>query len=145
MMNTKWLHRPNVGLLIIRIVLGVIFIYAGYMKLANMEQTIGFFAMMGFGTFWAYVVAIIELVGGILMVVGYGTRIAGLLLGIIMIIAIVKVHAAQGFGMVMGPLMIAASALAISVSGCGKYSVCGMCHGKNCNDCKEGGKCVCQH
>ena len=44
---------------------------------AGISGTVGWFASMGLPGFLAYVVAIIELVGGIAMILGVGTRIVG--------------------------------------------------------------------
>jgi uncharacterized membrane protein YphA (DoxX/SURF4 family) len=62
-----------------------------------MEQTIGFFASVGFSAFMAWVVAITETVAGAAVIIGFSTRIAASLLAIIMIVAIVCVKGKMGF------------------------------------------------
>lgn len=145
MFHFKMFNRPNLGILILRIAVGLIFIYSGYMKLSDMSMTVQFFGMIGFGAFWAWVVSLTELVAGIAMVIGFGTQIAGLLLFITMTVATIKMFGQAGFMGSLGPIMLGISSLSIALSGCGKHSVCNMMHGKNCGTCKDGGKCVCQH
>ncbi len=145
MFHTKKLHRPNLGILLLRLAVGIIFIYAGYMKITNMEQTIAFFGMIGFGPFWAWVTTLVELIGGSLMIVGYLTQISGILLMIVMIVATQKMFPQVGFMGSIGAIMLGISSLSIAISGCGLYSACGMLHGKKCKECKDDGKCSCQH
>lgn len=45
----------------------------------------------------AYVIAGIELIGGIALIIGFGTRVVSALIGIIMIGAILKVKLSVGF------------------------------------------------
>ncbi len=129
------------GMFILRLVIGGIFIYAGYGKLTNMSMVIGGFATMGLGAFWAWAVALIEFIGGIAVVTGVFTKISGLLLSIIMIVAIVKVHWAGGFAEIQAPLTILAGTIAITLCNCGSWNLkkmCGMCnHGKDqtCKSC----------
>lgn len=122
---------------ILRVTLGVIMAYHGYQKLTGMTPA-GFGNNMlgGLGVpapvFFGWVVTVIELVGGIALIIGAATRIAALLNGLVMIgaIALVKVDvgliAPQGSGVGM-ELDLALLALAIGVLalGPGKLSVDG--------------------
>lgn len=145
MFHTKMLHRPHTAMLILRLVVGGMFIYAGYTKLADMNQTVAMFSTMGFTAFWAWVASLTEFIGGIMLVVGIGTQIAGILLLITMAVAVIKVTGPNGFMMSMSPIALGAAALAIGLSGCGRYSGCKMMHSKDCAACKENGTCGCQH
>lgn len=119
-------HNIHVGLLIMRIALGSIFITHGIQKLQNMEETIGFFTSIGIPApqFFAYVVALIETFGGIAIILGIFTEIVGLLLAIIMIVAIIQVKFPLG-GFTKAELEIALLALAfgLSFTGAGSYSL----------------------
>lgn len=141
----KYVHSPAFGLFVVRFVAGVIFLNHGIAKLNNMEGTIAFFGMLGFGAFLAWVVALVETVGGVALILGYGAKFFSTLLAIIMIVAIVKVKIAGGLKGSELELMLLASALGVLFSGCGKYSVCSLFHSKKCDDCKTDGKCACQH
>ena len=68
-----------------------------------------------------------EFFGGLLLLVGAFTDIAGLLFAIDMLGAIVFVHAKNGFGVDKGgvewPLALVAMSLAIALAGPGRYAV----------------------
>ena len=90
--------KREVGALIIRVVLGVIFFIHGLVKFQDgIENTVGWFSSIGLPGFLAYGVAAIELVGGILLIIGLGTKVISLLLAILMIGATLKVKLAIGF------------------------------------------------
>jgi putative oxidoreductase len=81
------------ALLLLRVVLGVIFIYHGYPKLfGHTRQTMDAFVHMGFPPYFAYLAGVIEFFGGCLLVAGLFTRIAGLLIAGEMAVALVQVH-----------------------------------------------------
>ena len=134
-------HSPKLGLFIIRLVAGSIFIYHGVTKLQDMPGTVAFFASLGFGAFLAWAVAIIELVGGISLILGIFTKVFGALLSAIMIVAILKVTRHAGFMASEAALMLLAASVSVLFSGCGRYGVCGLMH-KSCNSC-QGNKCGC--
>lgn len=86
-----------VALALLRVALGVIFIFHGYPKLfVNTAGTVQMFGHMGFPGYFAYIAGVFEFFGGILLIVGLFTRIAGLLLAIEMAIAVTRVHMPQG-------------------------------------------------
>lgn len=92
------MKRVEAGTLILRIVLGITFFVHGLSKFqTGLGNVAGFFESMGLPGFLAYIVATIELVGGIALIIGLGTRIFSLLLGLIMIGAIITVKGAAGF------------------------------------------------
>ncbi len=140
----KHLHSPALGLFIIRLVAGTIFIYHGAQKLSNMEGTVAFFGSLGIGAFITWVVALIELVGGISLIIGYWSKFFATALGIIMIVAIFKVKISMGFAAAEIDLMLLATTIAVLFSGCGRYSVCRFWH-KDCADCSANGSCGCGH
>lgn len=134
----------NTGLLLIRISLAVVFLGHGIAKLTDMEGTIGFFASLGLGAFFAWLVAIVEVVGGLMMLLGAWTCVAGGLLAVTMIFAIILVKAKIGFPAVEIDIAMLASALAIMLMGPGKYGLnkcCSRCVGE-AGCC--GGSCSCE-
>src|SRR6202042_1023502 len=85
------------ALLLLRLGLGIIFVFHGYPKLfTHTRETMQGFAHMGFPAYFAYIAGVFEFFGGLLLIVGLFTRIAGLLLAIEMAIAIWRVHLPQG-------------------------------------------------
>ncbi|OEH92457.1 DoxX family protein [Bacillus solimangrovi] len=114
----------EIGGFIIRIVLGIIFLVHGWMKFAGgIGNTVGMFESMGMPAFVAYFTAIVELGGGLALIIGLGTRIAAALIAIIMFgaIATVKIHAGfLGNGQMAGfefDLALAAMAIYLTLAG----------------------------
>ncbi|HTX13755.1 MAG TPA: DoxX family protein [Candidatus Baltobacteraceae bacterium] len=81
------------ALLLLRVALGVVFIYHGYPKLfGHTRQTMDAFGHMGFPPYFAYLAGVIEFFGGCLLIIGLFTRIAGLLIAGEMAVALVQVQ-----------------------------------------------------
>ena len=61
-----------------RLLLAFMFIYAGFGKLTNITGTAGWFGSLGFPvpTLVAILVGLLELVGGLAVLVGFKTRVA---------------------------------------------------------------------
>lgn len=80
----------DMALLLLRLGVGYIFIVHGWGKLTGIEGTAGFFGSLGIPIplVMAWVVALIEFFGGIMVVFGAYTKILNLLLAIIMAVAI---------------------------------------------------------
>jgi len=70
----------NVVLLLARLLMAYIFLFAGYNKAMNVEPTQQFMQHLGLPGFVAYLVILLEIGGGIALVLGAYTRIAALLL-----------------------------------------------------------------
>ena len=140
-MIKKHIHSPALGLFIIRLVAGTIFMFHGIQKLSSMEGTIAFFASLGFGAFLAWVVALVETIGGLALILGYWSKFFSALLAVVMTVAILKVKLSMGFAKAEIDLMLLATTIAVLFSGCGRYSICSFWH-KDCNECK-GDKCAC--
>lgn len=88
-MITKIVHaRADIALLITRLLIGGIFISAGWMKITTMGETVAMFSAMHIPAFLTYMVAYGEFIGGILLVLGVWTTCVSVYLGIIMIVAI---------------------------------------------------------
>lgn len=84
----KWLCKDS-RFFFFRLAAGVPFFLHGWMKLGSMDMTVGFFATLGLPAFVAWLVALLELVGGLSLILGYGTKWAAKLLAIDMFFAIV--------------------------------------------------------
>lgn len=140
------MFRPDLGIFIMRLILGIIFIAHGWSKLQNMEGTIGFFASIGLGAFMAYVVALIEFLGGLSMIIGVGTSVFGVLIALVMIGAIVFVKGKTGG--LTGPggfeldLGLLAMSLGIAMSGPGRFRIGGKCKCVG-GTCQNGCSCGC--
>ena len=121
--------NPDLALLILRVVLGIIMIYHGWPKVTNLGGTIEGMAGMGIPApaVAAIFATVAEVVGGLLMLLGAFTDIAGLMFAIDILGAIIFVHAKNGFSVAKGgmewPLLLVAAALAIALAGPGRYAV----------------------
>ncbi|WP_088105772.1 DoxX family protein [Halalkalibacter urbisdiaboli] len=92
------LNKQEVGNFILRVILGIVFLAHGAAKFqGGIENIVGWFDSIGLPGVFAYVVATLELVGGIALILGIGTRVISALLGLILIGAIFKVKLATGF------------------------------------------------
>ena len=123
--------NPDAGLVIIRVVLGIIMLYHGWPKLTDLSGTIQAFNGMGIpipAVSATYATAV-EVIGGLLLLLGVFTDIVGLLFTIDMLAAIILVHAKNGFAVSAGgaewPLALMAMALGIALMGPGRVSVGG--------------------
>jgi putative oxidoreductase len=120
--------NTDLALLILRVVLGIIMIYHGWPKLTNLGGTIEGMAGLGIPApaLAAVFAMVAEFFGGLLMLAGVFTDIAGLMFAIDMLGAIVFVHAKNGFNVSEGgvewPLGLMAMALAIALAGPGRYA-----------------------
>jgi uncharacterized membrane protein YphA (DoxX/SURF4 family) len=78
--------------------LGLTFFIHGLGKFqSGIDNTVGFFHSMGIPAFFAYAVAVIEFVGGAAMILGFQTRLVGVLFAIVMIGAIFTAKSGAGF------------------------------------------------
>ena len=92
--------NPELGLAILRVVLGVIFIAHGAPSLfGGMDGTAAFLASLGIPlpVVGAWAVRLLEFVGGICLIGGFLVTPVALLLTVEMMAGIVLVHAARGF------------------------------------------------
>ncbi|MFC0211402.1 DoxX family protein [Paenibacillus chartarius] len=80
-----------------RVVLGILFTAHGISKVQmGLDNVAGWFGSLGIPGWFGYVVAIIELAGGILLMAGLFTRYVSVLLALVMVGAIVTVKFKAG-------------------------------------------------
>jgi putative oxidoreductase len=121
-------YNPDTALLILRLVLGVIMIAHGYPKLTGFSGTVGFFTSIGvpLPTLAAAYATVVEVGGGILIIVGVAADLAGLLFALDMAGAIFFFHMKNGFSVsnngVEFVLALLAMALTIAFAGPGKFA-----------------------
>lgn len=74
------------ALLLLRLVVGVAFVLHGYPKFQSLDGVVGFFGSLSVPTpgIMAPIVAVIETFGGLALIAGFTTRIAGVLLAVVM-------------------------------------------------------------
>jgi len=92
------MNRNEIGKVILRAVLGLIFFIHGFSKFqGGISNIVSFFDSLGIPGFMAYIVATIELLGGLALILGIGTRIIALLFVLIMLGAIFTTKLSAGF------------------------------------------------
>jgi len=123
-----------IALPLLRLVTGLILVPHGCQKLfgwfggAGFEKFTGFFDKMGWhpAAFWVALVALTEIVGGLLLAFGFLTRFAAAAILIFMINA-VWATSAKGFFWTQGgmeySLLIGVVALVFLIKGAGRFSV----------------------
>ncbi|MGF9661140.1 DoxX family protein [Arthrobacter crystallopoietes] len=121
----------TLGLAILRVVLGFIFAVHGWQKyndigIAGMQAGFGQMGVPNAEVF-AVLVIVLELVGGVLLILGFLSRPIAALLAVEMIGALVLVHAPNGFFVNENGyelvLILAAAALTIALAGPGRWSL----------------------
>jgi putative oxidoreductase len=125
----------NLGLLVLRVVIGLLFFGHGAQKLFGwfggygLAGTGGFFEQMGFphGKRQAALAGLAEAGGGILLALGLLTPLAAALIISVMVVAVSKVHFAKGVWNQDGGFeynaVLAAAAFAVTAIGAGNWSL----------------------
>ena len=134
-MNIKFLKEQKcLSLLIARILVGIVFVAHGINKFQIGINTVaGLFSSVSIPSaqFFAWVVAFVEIFGGLFLIFGILSRFFALIFSIILIVAIVKVkfsiglivpQAVSGVGMEL-ELALLAGLLPILFQGGGRYSL----------------------
>ncbi|HXT83018.1 MAG TPA: DoxX family protein [Verrucomicrobiae bacterium] len=108
----------------LRIIIGITFIIHGLPKLVGVGKTQGFFGHMGLPPELALPIALLEVIGGIVLICGILTRITSILLIIEMIGAIFTAKISKGFvGGYELDLLLIFIAMSLLISGPGRISI----------------------
>lgn len=120
----KFYHKDNhdIADFLIRLALAIVFIYHGWGKLHNLAGTVQFFNSVGLPVYFAYLVAFIEFLGGIMMLLGVWIRPVAWLFAAIMIGAIAFVKGSHGFAGYEFELTLLIASLAVAYLPVGKFS-----------------------
>jgi len=119
----------DIALVVGRILIGLLFVVAAYNKFKGYDGSIAYFTRLGMPAASAMVplVILFEVLAGVLLIVGYQTRIAAIALGIFVVAAAVTAHTNFADGNQLNHFLknvaIAGGCLALFVSGAGAFSV----------------------
>jgi putative oxidoreductase len=117
----------DLGLLILRMAVAAVFIVHGYFKVlgGHFDRTVALFLTVNIpaAELMAWVVGLTELIGGVLVTVGWWARPAAGLLAADMLVAIARVRLSQGFlGGWEFELTLLSACLAVMIAGTGRYA-----------------------
>lgn len=125
--------HTDLGLLLLRVITGIVFAMHGGQKLFvhGFDGVAGAFGQMGapLPGITGPLVALTEFFGGLALIAGLLTRLAGLGISAVMIGALLLVHLPAGFFLPNGyefVITLLGVALTLVVTGAGRYSVDGV-------------------
>ena len=89
----------DIGKLLLRISIGGLMLFHGINKLGGIDFIIGKFTALGLPGFLGYLVYLGELIAPILLLIGFRSKIAGLLVSATMVVAVLLVHTGDIFAL----------------------------------------------
>ncbi|AIM17760.1 DoxX family protein [Neobacillus sedimentimangrovi] len=138
------LLKNEIGALVLRVTLGALFLIHGIVKFqGGIENIVGWFDSIGLPGFMAYGVALLEIIGGIALIIGLATRPVSGLFALLMIGATLKVKLAVGLlgnGQMAGyelDLAFLAIAVYLVINGSKLLSVSQLIFHKDSNEIKR--------
>jgi len=128
----KFFHQPGVGCFFIRLAAGAILAAAGVRKFLGGTETLesvggalGVFGVNFGALYFGIAAAAVEVIGGLMLVIGFGARVAALaLLGVMVVASAVKVSSGADLVSEAGyPILMAAVCLGLMFAGAGRWAV----------------------
>jgi putative oxidoreductase len=118
-------NRYEYSAFLLRILLGITFFVHGFAKFHNgIGHVVGFFQSIGIPGFLAYGIATLEVIGGLALVLGIGTRVFSTLFIFNMLGAILTAKLKAGFmGGYEFELALLAMSLSLALTGSQFYSL----------------------
>jgi putative oxidoreductase len=113
----------DIGILLTRIAVAGVFLFAGITKLTHMDMVVGFFGSIGLVPFWAYVASIVETLAGLSILLGIFIAPSTVLLVITMVVAIFATDISRGFAAHELEILMLVLSIALYFTGAGKYAL----------------------
>lgn len=137
-MNRRRIEGADIGLLILRVMLGIAFLYHGSQKMfglfggPGLQGFAGYVSgQMGVPAVLGYAAAFCEFGGGILVLLGVLAEVGGLMISAVMLVAITQ-HFANGYGAGNNgyelPFDLLLAALAVVAAGPGRIALWNPIH-----------------
>ena len=120
---------PSVGLLLLRVIVGLTFLLHGLDKLGDLAAAEQLFASLGIPapSLMAPFVAVTETAGGALLIAGLATPLVGVALATDMLVALLTAHLGHGFFARDGgfelEFLLGGASLVIAIAGAGRISL----------------------
>lgn len=95
-LSYKFAHR-SIGLLLIRVAVGLVFLAHGWMKVGNLSGVEGMFAGFGLPGATGIFIAWLEVLGGLALILGILPRLFALAFGIEMLVAVFLTGFGRGY------------------------------------------------
>jgi putative oxidoreductase len=127
--DNKTSSYQDIALLIARVLVGALFIIAAYNKFKGYDGTIAYFTRLGVPapSIVAPLAELFEVVAGVLLIIGYQTRVVALALGAFVLVATLFAHTNFADGNQLNHFLknaaIVGGCLALFVTGAGAHSL----------------------
>ncbi len=134
---SRFTRNRALGLLLIRLALGLVFFMHGWNKVNNLGMVEGFFTQLGFGGATGVFIAWLEVIGGLALILGVFTRVFGVIFGIEMLVAIFATGFGRGYYQPHElEIFLMLVSFGVALAGSGGYSLwkmeCDLCGGMMC-------------
>jgi len=134
-MNTKCEYTDLIG----RVLIGIIFLFAGYGKIVGFNGTKAYMSSSALGVFGASIVTlllvltiILEVAGGIMLILGYQTKCTSYILAGFVLLATLVFHMGAGQNLYMTKnVMIMGGLLVLAANGAHRLSLDARCETKH--------------
>ena len=127
--------QVSIGLAVLRIATGVVFLDHGYQKMFKMGigGVTGFFGQIGVPLpgVMATLITVLEVFGGVALIIGFLTRPLALAFALDMLGAIFLVQLKSGFSKFELEFLLLAASVALIFTGAGRYSIDAMMAGRS--------------
>lgn len=117
------INEESIVYLLIRFIIGIIFVFHGYNKLLDLQNWNKFIVSKNLPEFLGIFSALFEKIIGILLIIGFLTRLSSLGLIIFMIIAIYLAHIEEPIYKYLYQISIILLGITLLITGSGNYSV----------------------
>ena len=135
---SRFCYQPSLGLLLIRLAIGLVFFMHGWTKIHNVTMVTGMMVHLGVvaPTFFGAFISWFEVVGAVALILGVLTRVFAVALGIEMLCAIFLTGIGSGYQSHEFEIVLMLVSFGIALAGSGRYSVyrmeCRKCGGMLC-------------